>query len=48
MIGVDNQTVPTQGGEVRLRAETHPDTFMFDRIVFLTLGKKTCAADADE
>ena len=49
MIGVDNQMVPTQGGEVQLRGESHPDRFMFDdqrRIVFLILGKqnsKTCA-----
>ena len=39
MIGVDNQTVPTQGDEVQLRAETHPDTFIDDRIVFLILGR---------
>ena len=49
MIGVDNQMVPTQGGEVQLRGESHPDRFMFDdqrRIVFLILDKensKTCA-----
>ena len=30
MIGVDNQTVPTQGGEAQLRGESHPDRFMFD------------------